>query len=409
MTVAGQPTVNYTYDNVNRLTQITQGGSTVTIAYDAIGRRTSLTLPNGVVTEYGYDNASQLTSLTYKQGTTTLGDLTYDYDAAGRRTSMGGSFARSLTPQGVGAANYNAGNQQLGFGSQTLTYDLNGNLLSDGANSYTWDARDRLVSMTGPGVNASFQYDARGRRSNKTVNGTTTSFLYDGLNIVQELDGSSDTHMLTGGLDEVFLRTSGASTSSLLQDGLGSLVSSTDSNGALQGEYTYGAFGATATTGETNGNSSQYTGRENDGTGLYYYRARYYSPALQRFVSEDPIRLHGGINFYAYVNNNPVNYVDPLGEATLQVGIAGSYIAGIVSGNASIGLCIDGSGNVGWYWEAGGGGGLGAGGAVGVAVHGSNAQDITDLGGPFNNGSVGAGDGLDASLDGFVGNSPHGR
>jgi len=77
MTVAGQPTVNYSYDNANRLTQITQGSSTVTYSYNAAGRRTSLTLPNGVLVEYGYDNASRLTSISYKQnGTTVLGDLT---------------------------------------------------------------------------------------------------------------------------------------------------------------------------------------------------------------------------------------------------------------------------------------------------------------------------------------------
>ena len=99
---------------------------------------------------------------------------------------MGGSFARSFTPPTLSAATYNASNQQLGFGIQTLTYDLNGNLTSDGANTYTWDARDRLMSISGPGVSANFQYDAAGRRSSKTVNGTTTSFLYDGSNIVQE-------------------------------------------------------------------------------------------------------------------------------------------------------------------------------------------------------------------------------
>jgi len=56
------------------------------------------------------------------------------------------------------------------------------------------------------------------------------------------------------------------------------------------------------------------TGRENDGTGLYYYRARYYSPTLQRFISEDPIGFAGGdVNFYAYVGNNPIRYIDPRG------------------------------------------------------------------------------------------------
>ncbi len=53
--------------------------------------------------------------------------------------------------------------------------------------------------------------------------------------------------------------------------------------------------------------------RENDGTGLYYFRARYYSSTLSRFISEDPIGLRGGMNTYAYVRNNPLRWTDPLG------------------------------------------------------------------------------------------------
>ena len=66
------------------------------------------------------------------------------------------------------------------------------------------------------------------------------------------------------------------------------------------------------------------SGRENDGTGLYYYRARYYSPTIQRFISEDPIGFYGGdVNFYAYVGNNPVKFVDPSGLSVqcIYVGI----------------------------------------------------------------------------------------
>jgi len=88
----------------------------------------------------------------------------------------------------------------------------------------------------------------------------------------------------------------------------------TDNAGAIQTDYTYEAFGRTTATGGANSNSYQYTGRENDGAGLYYYRSRYYHPILQRFVSEDPIDFGGGdVNFYVYVENNPVSFVDPLG------------------------------------------------------------------------------------------------
>ncbi len=358
MTAAGQPTVNYTYDNADRLTQITQGSSIVTIAYDDAGRRTSLTLPNGIVTEYAYDLASHLTSLTYKRDGNVIGDLTYEYDANGKRTRMGGSFARNLTPPTLASASYNAANQQLAFGSQTLTYDLNGNLLGDGQNSYTWDARNRLVAIDGPGVSANFQYDAAGGRSSKTINAATTSFLYDGANVVQEQSSQTgNANILSGGIDEIFTRSDSSGAFSPLADGLGSSLSLTDASGAVQTEYAYGSFGQAATSGASSNNSSQYTGRENDGTDLQYNRARYYSPALQRFISEDPIGFAGGDNIYAYVGNDPISFTDPSG---LQSGptnylrdpfSADNWIANAASNTISDMLNLDGFAE--WSWVAG--------------------------------------------------------
>ena len=77
------------------------------------------------------------------------------------------------------------------------------------------------------------------------------------------------------------------------------------------------------------------TGRENDGTGLMFYRARYYSPTLQRFISEDPAGFYGGLNFYRYVRNNPVRYRDSLG---LQPGGGdlGLGIAAIIAGSKAV-------------------------------------------------------------------------
>ena len=153
MTVAGQPTINYTYDNANRLTQITQGTSTVTFTYDNANRRTSVTLPNGILVEYAYDAASRVTGINYKQGATVLGNLTYEYDKAGNRTKIGGSWARSGLPQTTSTTSYNAANQQLTFGDKTLTYDNNGNLTSitdaSGATLYTWNARNQLTGIKG--------------------------------------------------------------------------------------------------------------------------------------------------------------------------------------------------------------------------------------------------------------------
>ena len=98
------------------------------------------------------------------------------------------------------------------------------------------------------------------------------------------------------------------------RDGLGSITSLSNSLGALANRYTYDSFGKlTASTG-TLVNPFQYAGREFDQvTGLYYNRARYYDPSLGRFLSEDPIKFDGGIDFYAYVLNNPTILVDPSG------------------------------------------------------------------------------------------------
>lgn len=338
MTVAGQPIVNYTYDNANKLTDITQSSSNVHFDYDAAGRKTKTTLPNGVTENYTYDAASRLTGIEYWNGTTLMGNLTYEYDAVGNRTKIGGGYARTGLPQAVSSASYNAANQQTNWAGTVQTYDANGNLTNDGSTTYAWDARNRLASMTGPGLDANFQYDGRGRRVNKTINGVSTGFLYDRLNPAQELTGGTPSANILTGLrvDQYLTRTDATGTKSFLTDHLGSTVALSDSSGIVQTEYTYESFGKTAVTGATSSNSYQYTGREIDSPGLYYYRARYYRPGVQRFISEDPLSLTllnrlshrypraffsyrflqsdpQRLNLYSYVINNPLRYIDPLG------------------------------------------------------------------------------------------------
>jgi len=304
MTVSGQPSpVVYSYDNANRLTQITQGSSVVGFGYDTSNRRTSLTLANNILVEYGYDAASRVTSITYKQnGTTVIGDLTYEYDKAGNRTKIGGSWTRTGMPEPITTTSYDSNNRQLTFGDKTLAYDDNGNLQSitdsNGTALYSWNARNQLVGINGPSVNASFVYDGLGRRGSKTINGSLTEFLYDGLNPVQETSGATVlANILPGlGIDEFITRTDVVAvvTSNFLADALGSPVAVTDNAGVVQTEYIYEAFGRTTATGVSNNNSYQYTGRENDGTGVYHYRSRYYLPQQQVFASEDPIGIRRG-------------------------------------------------------------------------------------------------------------------
>jgi RHS repeat-associated protein len=100
-----------------------------------------------------------------------------------------------------------------------------------------------------------------------------------------------------------------------------------DAGGGLATTYTYAPFGETSVSGLPSFSPFQFTGRENDGTGLYYYRARYYDPVRSRFVSPDPIGFGGGINFYRYVRNNPQGRRDPRG---LQEQWPGDPLPGLV-------------------------------------------------------------------------------
>jgi RHS repeat-associated protein len=231
---------------------------------------------------------------------------------------MGGSFARTGLPNVVTTTAY-AANQLTQWGTATLTYDLNGNMLSDGVNAFVWNARNQLASMN-LGAD-SFQYDFFGRRVSKTLSGSTTSYLYDGMNVAQELSGGVPTANLLNGLgvDEVFARTDSVGARNFLTGALGSSLALTDSTGAVQTQYTYEPFGNTSVSGSTSANPYQFTGRENDGTGLYFYRARYYDPGTGRFLSEDPTGPEEeGPNLYRYVNNNPATNADPSGLFTID-------------------------------------------------------------------------------------------
>jgi RHS repeat-associated protein len=225
------------------------------------------------------------------------------------------------------------------FGAASFTYDDNGNLTSDGVRSYTWNARDQLASLTGP-VNGSFAYDGFGRRRSKTIGATTTQFLYDGVNPVQELSGGTPTaNLLTGlGIDEFFTRTDAVGVRNYLTDALGSSVALADGSGTVQTEYSYDPFGSTTASGASSTNSFAFTGREGDGTGLYYYRARYYHPTAQRFIAEDTLGFGAGdTNLYGYTFNDPTNSTDPTGEiapwvAACAIGAAGNAAADYMGG-----------------------------------------------------------------------------
>jgi RHS repeat-associated protein len=341
MTVNGRAPVSYNYDAASRLTQVSQESQVVGLAYDAIGRRSFLSYPNGTLASYSYDAASRLTNILHQSGTITIENLGYSYDAAGNRIGLTrADQTAALLPEPVQAL-YDVANEQIQFNNSTpnLTYDANGNLLSQidvsGTTTYTWDARNRLTRISGPEVSASFVYDAMGRRVSKTINGVRTDYQYDGNDIVAEIGGGAvvASYLRSLRVDEPFIR-EGSISEYYHADALGSALRLTDASGAVTTSYGYTAFGMTMISG-TSTNPFQYTGRENDGTGLHYYRARYYSPTLHRFISEDPrimimlsicssnpispIRQTVKIllssdptefNLYQYAKDNPLLFID---------------------------------------------------------------------------------------------------
>ena len=236
-----------------------------------------------------------------------MGSLSYQYDAVGRRTQMGGSLAATGFPQAISSAVYDVANELTNWNGTTITPDANGNILNDGVAAHTWNARNQLISRG----SISFQYDSYGRR---TLNPAGNNLLYEGPNVGQELSGTTPVaNRILGGIDEFFSRADSTGAYSPITDALGSVLALTNSSGNITTQYGYDPFGNTTSYGGTSTNVFQYTGRENDGNGLYSYRARYYNPSFGRFISEDPVGFAGGIDLYRYAGDSPDNFADPFG------------------------------------------------------------------------------------------------
>ncbi len=181
---------------------------------------------------------------------------------------------------------------------------------------------------------SSFKYDAFGSRIEKKINGKTIQYLYDVLDIVQEIQNGMvyADYIRTLNLDEPLARIKSDGTIRYYHaDALGSVIALTDEIGTVRTQYNYSPFGEAEIIGEPSDNPFQYTGRENDNTGLYYYRFRYYSPILKRFISEDPIGLMGGVNLYLYIQDSPINWNDPLGLFSIKGALKDPRVRGAVT------------------------------------------------------------------------------
>ena len=264
--------------------------------------------------KYYFDNLYQLTRVDYGNGDVHQ----WSYDDIGNRVQQV-VIPSGQPPVVTNYTYYQNGqsrNSQLlqSDGLSTYTWDNNGNLSAKAATQYAWDYDDRLVGISGPSTSASYVYDFQGNRIKKTVSGVETAYLYLAEDIVKETTGGITTNYLHGiGIDEPVMMDRASAKSYYFSDGLGSIRELTDAVGTVQNSYTYGTWGELRAQNITVPNSYGYTGREFAEEGLYFYRARYLDPAIGMFILEDPIGFNKIMNFYRYVGNNPIIFIDPLG------------------------------------------------------------------------------------------------
>src|SRR6266536_286605 len=329
-------TESYGYDGLYRLTQVGRTGSPTDesfYSYDPVGNRLTTQIGQAV-TRSIHDAGNRLLSIVGGGPLRVRGHL----DEAGTAT-VNGQPARML-PGNVFDATINAAPgantvtvtaTDLGGNATTkswtasipavsvsYSYAPDGNLIqkAEGSDtwSYEWNAENQLTRVVKNGSEVSrCSYDPSGRRIERVAGPTTTAYLYDGSNTLKETAGASVITYIQGlGIDQPLAKEDGGGNRGYFHaDGLGSIVKETSSTGTVTLTRTYDGFG-NLQLGTVAGYA--FTGREWDPeTGLYYYRARYYDPKIGRFISEDPIGFEGGINFYAYVDNNPVRYTDPQG------------------------------------------------------------------------------------------------
>jgi RHS repeat-associated protein len=329
LTYPGSKVVTYEYDKADRLIKVTDWLNNVTAyTYDLAVNLIKTTYPDGSTVEYRYDNASRLKSIIDSKSDGSL-NAAYDYgfDQLGNRTVISSYQPLNAIPSWPNT-NYthDIDNRLLTAGTTNFEYDNNGNLITKtlGGNvtNYTWDFSDMLTQLTSGGNTYVYRYDGLGNRVARIENSVEKRYV-GGL---AETDASGNiTAYYVYGLGLISKITPSNQAYYYHFDGIASTIGISDSSGNMVNKYAYDAFGKVLNQMEAIQNPFKYVGQfgvMDEGNGLLYMWARYYDAEAGRFISQDPIGFWGGLNLYAYVGNNPVNWVDPLGLLNLKNSLA---------------------------------------------------------------------------------------
>lgn len=350
-------TTSYTYETNRDLKTQVQNGSNSTYAYryDAIGRRTDRVQSGSAFAQasldaFEYNTRSEVIGSDRYLGidpTDTSNPVVadvfaYDFDPIGNRLSASiAGVSESYTTNEL--------NQYTSAGPKTLAHDADGNLISDGNRNFTWTAENRLktvepVLLLSGAEKIEFEYDYLGRRIQKTVsewNGSfyaVTSdekFLYDGWNLVAVYDAANSNTLAkthTWGLDLSQSLQGAGGVGGLLGveelsgthtgvyhfafDANGNVTEALDASGSIAAHYEYSPFGEIirSSGAYADANSFRFSTKYwDEEIEFYYYGYRHYDPATGRWLNRDPLQEEGGINLYAMVQNNPIDYWDYLG------------------------------------------------------------------------------------------------
>lgn len=295
----------YTRDRLGNILTTVDGAGTTTYAYDPLYRLKTADYPGTANDElFTWDKAGNRKTHTKGSLVANANTRYYNYTTGANRLaeirigSAGGTLESSFSHDFEGRLT-----AQTGMGAKTLTWDAKGRVKTLGTETYAYDPTDHRIGRSG-GALGSLDYFLEGEHLESVYSGTNLQAKY--------FRGSSTDELVAGYLYD---------TDSKLKpflfhhDQNNSVAALSGHNGGTLQSTTFGAFGNTQSSTGTSPNRLKYTGREDDGTGLYYYRARYYDPATGRFISEDPLGFGAGdVNFYSYVSDNPVNANDPSGK-----------------------------------------------------------------------------------------------